>query len=171
MPAPKKKEVVAKAKKPVGRPSLYKPEYPERARKLCLLGAADKELADFFEVSVDTINEWKNVHPEFSASIKEGKDQADASVADRLYQRAMGFEHPDIDIRVVNGEIVETPIRKVYPPDTAAAIFWLKNRQRRNWRDKIEQEVSGPNGGPIETKSDVKLTPDEAYMRMLHGGS
>ena len=31
-----------------------------------------------------------------------------------------------------------------YPPDTTAAIFWLKNRQRATWRDKqdVEQTVT-----------------------------
>ncbi|UEP32323.1 terminase [Burkholderia sp. B21-007] len=130
----------------MGRPSKYKPEYADQARKLCLLGATDKELADFFEVVEDTINEWKRTHPEFSVSIKKGKDQADAEVADRLYQRALGFEHPEVDIRVVAGDIVQTPVTKIYAPDPTAAIFWLKNRQKEKWRDRIEQNHSGEIG-------------------------
>ena len=43
--------------------------YAEQARKLCLLGT-DAELADFFEVSESTINNWKFDYPEFSESIK-----------------------------------------------------------------------------------------------------
>lgn len=128
------------------RPTKYKPEYAEQARKLCLLGSTDKELADFFEVSEDSIHEWKKVHAEFSESIKRGKEQADADVADRLYQRAMGFEHPEVDLRVVAGEIVQTPITKIYAPDPTAAIFWLKNRQRAKWRDKIEQDTNLSGG-------------------------
>ena len=27
-----------------------------------------------------------------------------------------------------------------YPPDTTAAIFWLKNRKPAEWRDKQEQQ-------------------------------
>lgn len=134
----------------MGRPSKYKPEYADQARKLCLLGATDKELADFFEVAEDTINEWKRVHIEFSVSVKKGKDQADAEVADRLYQRALGFEHPEVDIRVVAGGIVQTPITKIYAPDPTAAIFWLKNRQKDKWRDKIDHEHAGKNGEPIQ---------------------
>ena len=42
-----------------GRPTKYKAEYAEQARKLCLLGATDMEMADFFEVSEFTINKWK----------------------------------------------------------------------------------------------------------------
>ena len=126
-----------------GRPTLYKEEYAEQARKLCLLGSTDAELADFFEVSEQTVNAWKTAHPEFLESIKKGKAQADANVADRLYQRAMGFEHPEVDIRVIDHAIVQTPITKIYAPDPTAAIFWLKNRQRAKWRDKVETELSG----------------------------
>lgn len=135
-----------------GRPTLYKPEYDEQARKLCLLGATDAELGDFFEVSEDTINEWKKVYPEFSVSVKKGKTQADANVADRLYQRAMGFEHAEVDIRVVDHQIIQTPITKVYAPDTTAGIFWLKNRQRAKWRDKVDTEITGADGGAIQVE-------------------
>lgn len=127
----------------VGRPTAYKEEYAEQARKLCLLGHTDAEMANFFEVSEQTINAWKHAHPEFLESIKNGKEVADGNVADRLYQRAMGYVAPDIDIRVIENQIVETPLEKHYPPDTTAAIFWLKNRQKDKWRDKQEVEHTG----------------------------
>jgi DNA-binding XRE family transcriptional regulator len=141
----------------MARPSSYKAEYAEQARKLCLLGATDKELADFFEVSEQTVNAWKSAHAEFLESIKKGKSQADSEVADKLYRRACGYEHPEIDLRVVGGEIVETPITKIYAPDTVAAIFWLKNRQRGKWRDKIEQEVTGADGGPVQHNHTIEF--------------
>ena len=49
-----------------GRPTLYRPEYPDLARRLCLLGGTNEELATFFEVSRSTIDEWLRVHPEFA---------------------------------------------------------------------------------------------------------
>lgn len=141
-----------------GRPSLYRAEYAEQARKLCLLGATDKELADFFGTSEQTINAWKTVHPIFLESIKSGKSQADANVADRLYQRALGYEHPEVDIRVVAGEIVKTPITKIYAPDPVSAIFWLKNRQKEKWRDKIDVDaaIGGKAGAPAVQVQIVK---------------
>lgn len=126
-----------------GRPTEYRDEYCEQAEKLCKLGAIDKELSEFFEVEESTINNWKIAHPEFMESIKKGKTLADANVADRLYQRAMGFEHDSEELKVIDGEIIHEPIKKIYPPDTVAAIFWLKNRQRDKWRDKTETEHSG----------------------------
>lgn len=134
------------------RPTKYKKEFAEQARKLCLLGATDKSLAEFFEVTESTINKWKLEHNEFSESIKKGKEIADAEVASKLFHRATGYEHKEDDIRAVNGEIVITPTVKHYAPDTTAAIFWLKNRQKDNWRDKQDHEHTGKDGGPIETK-------------------
>lgn len=154
-----------------GRPTDYKEEYNEQAYKLCLLGATDKELADFFNVCEATINNWKIDVPEFLESIKKGKDLADANVADRLYQRALGFEHPSEEIKVVsNGQgegssIERVPITKIYPPDTTAAIFWLKNRQKDKWRDK--QEIDHTTDGDSLNKSQLdisKLSKEEKLI-------
>jgi len=126
-----------------GRPTKYKNEYAQQAYKLCLLGATDKELADFFEVDEATINRWKQSEPEFCESIKKGKEIADAEVANKLYHRAIGYEHPEDKIFQYEGEPVVVPTVKHYPPDPTAAIFWLKNRQKDKWRDKQELEHTG----------------------------
>ena len=134
---------------PGGRPTKYKPEYCEQAYKLCLLSATDTEIAGFFDVTEQTLNNWKNDYTEFFESLRSGKSQADANVASRLYNRAMGYEHDDVELKVVSlgqglgSEVQEVPVRKYYPPDTTAAIFWLKNRRPKNWRDKQEIEQSG----------------------------
>src|SRR5690606_26574133 len=107
------------------------------------LRTTDQELADFFEVDVSTINNWKIDFPQFFESIKKGKILADSNVAERLYQRALGFEHDSEEIKVTDGQVVRVPIRKIYPPDPTAAIFWLKNRRPKEWRDKQEIEQSG----------------------------
>lgn len=136
------------AKKSIGRPTKFKPEYSEQVFKLCLLGATDKDLAGFFDVSESTLNLWKLEHESFSESIKRGKQEADANVANRLYQRALGFEHDSEEIKVVpignnqGSEIERVKVRKIYPPDPTAAIFWLKNRQPDKWRDKQEVQHS-----------------------------
>ena len=134
-----------------GKPSSYQSDYAEQARKLCLLGATDKELADFFDVAVSTINKWKIDFVEFSESIKKGKQLADADVAERLFNRACGYVAPDVDIKVIDSQIVKTEIEKHYPPDTTAAIFWLKNRQRDKWKDKQDIDLTG--NIKVETKS------------------
>lgn len=134
-----------------GRPTLYMPEHCKLAHNYCLLNndATDKDLARLFGVEESTIYCWKNDHPEFSETIIDGKDAADTRVANALYQRAMGYEHTDVEIKVVSkgsgegSEIVETPIIKHYPPDTNAARLWLMNRQSGKWRDKVDVNLSG----------------------------
>ena len=123
-----------------GRPSKYKPEYAEQVYKLCLLGATDKELADFFGVSEQTLNTWKSQYPEFLESIKRGKLVADAEVAQSLYKRAKGYTYEEKTFE--NGELTRTVIKEV-APDTGAAMAWLKNRRPQYWRDKQEIEHSG----------------------------
>lgn len=138
-----------------GRPTDYREEYAEQARKLCLLGATDKELADFFEVVESTIYAWKLAYPEFSESIKKAKLMADANIASRLYDRAYGcVVNVQQAIKLTTKEVKDGKLEQheeveivdllqEIPPDTTAAIFWLKNRQPQNWRDKVEVKHSG----------------------------
>lgn len=138
---------------PAGRPSEFRDEYVEQAAKLCKLGARDVELADFFGVSITTINNWKHAHPEFLASIKTAKAAADARVERSLYERAMGYSFDAVKILTVSlgnnsgSEVQQVPYREHVPPDPTSMIFWLKNRQPDKWREKIEH--TGADGGPI----------------------
>jgi DNA-binding XRE family transcriptional regulator len=124
-----------------------------------LLGATDKELADFFGVSEQTLNAWKQAHPAFLESLKAGKEMADSMVADRLFKRATGYEHEAVKIvaDAKTGQEHIVPYVERYPPDTTACIFWLKNRQRGKWRDRIDNEHTGRDGAPIESIQRVEL--------------
>jgi len=143
------------AKRPVGRPTSYKEEYAELAFKFCLLGANNEKLAQLFEVAGATIDNWIRDIPEFLGAVKRGREKADAEVAHSLYHRALGYSHPEDDIRTLSigqgqSEIVITPTIKHYPPDTGAATLWLKNRQPKLWRDKVENVHSNPDGSPLD---------------------
>lgn len=135
-----------------GRPSKFKSEYAKQAEKLCNLGATDEDLADFFQVSIRTINNWKSEHPQFLQSLKGGKDQADDRVERSLYQRAVGYTHDSTHFSSFQGSVTETPFRNHCPPDVTAQIFWLKNRKPELWRDRQSHELTGKDGGPIQTE-------------------
>ncbi len=129
-----------KKSKTLGRPTEYRKDFDEVARKMCLLGATDVQLADMFGVNEKTINTWKNKHPSFLQALRNGKDVADAEVAESLHHRATGYSHPEDKIFLFEGSPVIVPTIKHYPPDTAACIIWLKNRKSEYWRDKHELE-------------------------------
>ena len=128
--------------------------------KLCLLGATDKEIADFFGVCEATINNWKKEYPKFLESIKEGKEKADFQIAESLFQRAKGYSHPEEKIFNNNGEAMVVQTTKHYPPDPTSMIFWLKNRRRDHWRDKQDHELSGKDGESLSFIVNI-VKPDE----------
>jgi hypothetical protein len=124
----------------VGRPTAYKDTFPEQALKLCKLGATDADLADFFEVSIRTVENWRAGHPEFFEATKIGKAEADDQIERSLYLRAKGYTYDAVKIMQYEGSPVLVPYREHVPPDTTAAIFWLKNRRKDDWRDKQTHE-------------------------------
>ena len=149
-----------------GRPSPYKPEYAKQAEKLCRLGATDEELADFFGVCVRSIYRWTQAHEDFCQSLKAGKENADERVERSLFHRATGYKHEAIKIFMPAG--AREPVYAAYtehiPPDTTAAIFWLKNRRPELWRDKREVTHSGAIGRAGD------LTDEELAVIIAEGG-
>lgn len=153
-----------------GRPTDYRDEYVEQAAKLCALGATDDEMADFFGVHRATLYRWKLEHPEFCDAIKSAKDIADERVERSLYQKATGYNYTEEQaIKVKKAqheeEVEVVEVTKHSPADTTAAIFWLKNRRKEEWRDKHDLEHSGPDGGPIESVSIIQIVALEADER------
>ena len=143
-------------KHPGGRPSAYKAEFAQIAYRHCLLGATDKDLAAAFDVSESTLNLWKQKFPKFSESLKKGKADADATVAESLFQRAKGYSHKAVKIMQHEGVAFDHEYTEHYPPDTAACIFWLKNRRPDQFRNNpevavnIHNEVKADLGKPVE---------------------
>jgi hypothetical protein len=125
-----------------GRPSLFKPEYVEQARKLCLLGHTDFEIAQFFDVTDRCFYKWKAQYPELVQALNIGKEEADKRVTRSLYARAVGYNYEAVKIFMPAGR--EKPVYAPYvehvPPDVTAGIFWLKNRDPRHWRDSQQME-------------------------------
>lgn len=135
-----------------GRKSEFQKAYSSMAYKLTMLGATDKDLADFFEVSEGTINAWKKKQIEFFKALKKGKLTADAEVAMKLYKRASGYKYDEvsyekIQLDVDGKENIKTElykkkvITKEVAPDVTAQIFWLKNRQKDKWKDRQHSSI------------------------------
>jgi len=146
-----KKKPVDKLKKR-GRKSLFDPiKHLIRVKELAEAGKINAEIADELNISTSTLNKWMRENPEFMTTIKTGKKYADDEVVQSLYKRAKGYsfvekkiiENPDGTIRK---EVTE----KQMAPDPTSMIFWLKNRQPQDWRDKQVQEITGKDGKPIQ---------------------
>lgn len=137
---------------PAGRPTDYKAEFAEQARKLCELGATDFELAEFFRVDTRTIYRWKNTQEDFCQAVIVGKEKADDRVERALFNRAVGYSFESEKVFQFQGDVIRAETVEHVPPDPGAALNWLKNRRGEKWRDKHDHELTGKDGGPIETR-------------------
>ncbi|MFR5268095.1 hypothetical protein [Veillonella atypica] len=90
-------------------------------------GLTNEQIAENMQISVVTLWEWRKKSTKISNALKIGKEEADLNVENALYKEAL-------------------------KGNTTAIIFWLKNRKSKEWRDKIQQEIT--------TESAVKLVID-----------
>lgn len=127
--------------KPTGRPTKFSAEMQRQALVLAKVGFTDDQMSEVLGITKQTLNNWKKSHPAFFDLLKTQKKQADEIVVRSLYERACGYEHPDTHISNYQGKITITGIVKHYPPDPVSMIFWLKNRDRENWRDKQDLQI------------------------------
>jgi len=131
--------------KKVGRKSKYDSELLKVAVKfMAEKGLTDEQMGQELGISRSTLSKWKVDNPGFAKELKDWKLQADSEVEKSLYQRACGYSFPSKtkEIESEDGEIIVQTITKHIPPDSTSMIFWLKNRQPSEWRDKTEHEHS-----------------------------
>ena len=146
---------MAKEKKRRGKATLFKPEYTKQVEELCRSGSTDKDLALFFKVSINTIDNWKKRYPDFLLALLKGKQEADANAAEALYRNAIGSEYYEehavkLKRKIFDdtGKVIRTeehvqviPLKKHSKPDTTSQIFHLKNRRPDLWRDVNQDPV------------------------------
>ena len=137
------------------------PKITKRVYELSLLGLGDRELAIAFGIDPTMIEYWKQHRPGFREAILQGKQEADGKVAESLYKKAVGYTKPYEQVFLYKGEKVTAETTKYYPPDTAAAIFWLKNRTRHlpnPWSDVTKHEITGKDGIPLSKTNQLDLS-------------
>lgn len=110
----------------VGNPTKYDKRMPERVFQLSLLGLKNPEISKILCIDLATFYRWLKEYPELRQQLNDGRAPADGKVVASMYKKACGYTDED---------------GKIYPPDTSAGVFWLKNRQRNLWRDKHDIEV------------------------------
>lgn len=146
-------------------PNWYTDEHAPTAFELALLGQTEEQMAETFGVHPQTIVRWM-AKPKFRRAVEAGRAKADGKVARALYERAQGYSHDAVKIFLPPGakEPVYAPYVEHYPPDTAAASLWLRNRQPKLWRERsenvqvtmtLEQMILAAGGGAEELASAI----------------
>lgn len=121
-------------------PASYRPDFAERACRLCKAGLTLDEIAAQFEIPLATLFEWKDSIPDFAEALRNGGAFADGDAADGLHRLTVGPSHPAVQIFMPSGatEPVYAPYLRHYPPVPRSCEFWLINRRPQNWQAKVE---------------------------------
>ncbi len=129
----------------------YKSEYAKTARKLCAqCGYIDIQLAEWFDVTEKTINNWKLAHPDFAEALRVGKAETDDLVERATVAGITGY-YVMVDEMDRFGNV--KPMRKWVAGNAHAGIKWLNARRPEVYREQKEVKHA--------------LSMDEAFLRFL----
>jgi len=133
-------------------------------------GFTQAQLAQVFDVKLNTVEVWMIKHKEFAMMVRKGRDEYDgANVENALLKKCLGYTFEEksikrikikgktaegLEVSVPATEIVMTT--KHMSPDTKAIMFWLQNRNSARWKNMtyikadIEQHTSH-----VEVNADI----------------
>lgn len=102
-------------------------------------GLTDEQIAKNIGINRTTLYDWKKKEINIADALKKGKEVVDFEVENALLKRALGYTITIQEDKLDKNGRVHTLEKEVHiPADTTAQIFWLKNRQVKKWRDKVE---------------------------------
>lgn len=102
-------------------------------------GLTDEQIAKNIGINRTTLYDWKKKEVNIADALKKGKEVIDFEVENALLKKALGYTITLEEEKLDKDGCVHTLKKDVHiPPDTTAQIFWLKNRQVKKWRDKVE---------------------------------
>lgn len=117
-------------------------------------GKTIEQIAAKMGIKAGTLWKWKKRFEPIGEALKRGKEPFDIEIENALHDSARGYfvtvKEPMKLKRVrqragegrIEEEYIEYVDRQQYiPPQTAAQIFWLKNRKADDWREKREIEA------------------------------
>lgn len=123
-------------------------EWLERDKLILLEGWArdgltDEQIAHNMGIRRETLYDYKNKYPNISNALKKGKEIVDIEVENALLKRALGYTITLKEQKVDKDGCIHDLQKDIHVPgDTTAQIFWLKNRRKQQWRDKVEYEAN-----------------------------
>lgn len=134
-------------------------------------GLSDEQMAANMGINAATLYRWKNEHREICNALKEGKDAVDRQVENALLKSALGYKYDEVTEERRDDMLVVTKVvHKEVQPNTTAQIFWLKNRKRIEWRDRVENAITGADGGAVKVETltdadvDARIKELERYL-------
>ena len=126
-------------------------------------GWDDMQIAGKYLLEPTYFCRLKDKYPQLSQALKRGRKPLNMIVENSLYKRAIGLKvktvvrrwMPKPDGGNTDIEIIQETETEL-PPDTGAAMAWLKQRKPEQWnKQPIKMEITGKDGKdllPTKTK-------------------
>lgn len=133
-------------------------------------GLTDDDIATNMGISRSTLSAWKKLYPTFSDTLKRNKEIVDRIVESELQKKTTGFVvdlikpmkvthkmyNKDGKLKSVTEKYIDVTVQEWVPAEVTAQIFWLKNRKRVEWRDRVDTNLS--------TEEPIKFTLDYSKL-------
>lgn len=106
-------------------------------------GLSNEQIAHNIGINPDTLYTWKKTKTEFAEALKKNKQVADYEVENALYKKCIGYKEVIQEVKI-DKDGKKTPVlaKEIYiAPDINAIKFWLVNRQRDKWKEKVEEQA------------------------------
>jgi len=116
-----------------GRPTKYTPDLGEKILEHMGRGLSLTAAAALCDIHRERVYEWEKKHEDFGELVALARAKRQAFLEDQLTTSTMG-------------------------PRVTAMIFALKNAAPADWLEKTHTEVTGKDGGPIESKQSLDIT-------------
>ena len=134
--------------KKIGRPTDYDPSVHLPLIESCPPPVTILQLCEVMAVPRSTMYLWMKEHEPFMDAVMRARRAADDMVVNAWHRKALGYDtqvKEDKPIKEADGsQTMQPAYRDVHvPPDAAAAMSWLKNRDPENWADSRKLEVHG----------------------------
>ena len=124
-------ETVEKKKKKLGRKRInFNDDDIKEIERMSGLGISQAKIAEQLGVSWDTLHRNKKRSARFAGALKRGRTNAVDAVASALFESATG--------QTSSNQTGTSSGSAAKPPNVTAQIFFLKNRDSDNWRDRME---------------------------------
>lgn len=148
-----------------GPKSKFSQKLGETFVRLSKDGKTLEQIAEVVGVSKKTLSNWMGKNEDLLLAVREARQVADELVEAALFGRATGYSHPETKVFIHEGCPITEEVTKHYPPDTQAAMFWLRNRQPARWKEKTEGDVTVNNTVQAGSMTDEQL--DAKIQAML----
>ena len=104
-------------------------------------GYTDCSICEQLGLHQNTWIRYREENTELSELYARARAHRNALVMNKMFQKAIGYEHDDLFIAQYQGQIVEKPIKKYYPPDEKAADLFLRNNDPEYKSAKASNDI------------------------------